>query len=90
MQPDVVDLWYFKHWIVIDESSLSLKYQRETPSGCKDIGIRKFECVAKTQFFWIFKPEWKIKQSIQDFFAVIVVYVNTMKTTFYSNLDFYI
>ena len=45
-------------------SSLSLKYQRNTPSGCKYIGIRKFECVAKTQFFWRFKPEWRIKQSI--------------------------
>ena len=30
--------------------SLSLKYQRFTPSGCKDIGDRKFKFVAKTQF----------------------------------------
>ena len=30
--------------------NLSLKYQSSTPSGCKDIGIRKFEFVAKTQF----------------------------------------
>ena len=28
----------------------SLKYQRFTPSGCRDIGNRKFEFVAKTQF----------------------------------------
>ena len=27
-------------------SSLSLKYQRFTLSGCKDLGIRKFEFVA--------------------------------------------
>jgi len=27
-----------------------LKYQRFTPSGCKDIGIRKFEFVAKNPF----------------------------------------
>jgi len=26
----------------------SLKYQRFTPTGCKDIGIRKFESVATT------------------------------------------
>ena len=29
---------------------ISLKYQRFTPAGCKEIGIRKFEFVAKTQF----------------------------------------
>ena len=27
-----------------------LKYRRSTALGCKDIGIRKFEFVAKTQF----------------------------------------
>ena len=31
-------------------NSLSLKYQRFTPSGCKDIGVRKCKFVAKTQF----------------------------------------
>ena len=33
---------------------LSLKYQRFTPLGLKDIGIRKFDFVAKTQLlcFW--------------------------------------
>ena len=29
-------------------SNPSLKYQRFTSSGCRDIGIRKFEFVAKT------------------------------------------
>ena len=29
----------------------SLKYQRFTPSGFRDIGIRKLGFVAKTQFF---------------------------------------
>ena len=33
-------------------NNLSLKYQTFTPSGCKDIGIRKFEFVAKTQFLY--------------------------------------
>ena len=28
----------------------SLKYERFTPSGCKDVGIRQFEFVTKTQF----------------------------------------
>ena len=31
-------------------NNLSLKYQRLTPSGCKDIGISKFGFVTKTQF----------------------------------------
>jgi len=31
-----------------------LKYQRFKPSGCKDIGIRRFEFVAKTQFLYLF------------------------------------
>ena len=31
-------------------NNLSLKYQRFTPPGCKDIGIRKFGVVTNTQF----------------------------------------
>ena len=30
----------------------SLKYLRSMALGCKDIGIRKFEFVAKTQILW--------------------------------------
>ena len=37
----------------VRSKSLSLKYHRFTASGCKDIEIRKFEFVAKTQFLWI-------------------------------------
>ena len=33
-------------------NSLSLKYQRFTPSRCLDIGVRKCEFVAKTQFLY--------------------------------------
>ena len=33
-------------------NSQSLKYQRFTPSGCKDIGIRKCKFVAITQFLY--------------------------------------
>ena len=32
--------------------NVSLKYQRFTSSGCKDIGITKIEFVAKTQFLY--------------------------------------
>ena len=38
----------------VRSNNVSLKYQRPTPSGCKDIGIRKFEFVAKTQFLCAF------------------------------------
>ena len=31
-------------------NNLSLKYQKFTPPGCKDIGISKFGVVANTQF----------------------------------------
>ena len=31
-------------------NNVCLKYHRPTPFGCKDIGIRKFEFAAKTQF----------------------------------------
>ena len=34
-------------------NSLSLKYQRCTPSGCKDIVIGKFQLVVKTQFLYV-------------------------------------
>ena len=33
-------------------NNLSLKYERFTPSGREDIGIRKIEFVAKTQFLY--------------------------------------
>ena len=34
----------------VRSKNLSLKYQSFSPSSCKDIGIRKFEFVTKTQF----------------------------------------
>ena len=33
-------------------NNLSLKCQRFTPSGCKEIGIRNLEFIAKTQFLY--------------------------------------
>ena len=39
----------------VRSNSLSLKYHRCTTSGCKNIGIRKFEFVAKTQFLLVSK-----------------------------------
>ena len=39
---------------LLDQTIVSFKYKRFTPSGCEDIGIRKFEFVAKTQFLYDF------------------------------------
>ena len=50
MQPNVIDLWYIQTMNII--RSNSVKYQRFTASGFKDIGIRKFEFVAKAQFLY--------------------------------------
>ena len=36
----------------VRSDGLSLKYQRFTSPGWKDIGVRKCEFVAKTQFLW--------------------------------------
>ena len=35
----------------VRSNNQSLKYQRYTPAGCKDIEHGTFEFVAKTQFF---------------------------------------
>ena len=52
MQINVVDLGYYILLILLDKLTLSLTYQKFTPSGFKDKGIRIFECVAKTQFLY--------------------------------------
>ena len=36
----------------VTPNNLSLKYQKFTPSGCKNIGIRKLKFVTKTQFLY--------------------------------------
>ena len=48
-------------------NNLNLKYQRFTPSGCKDIGIRKFEFLAQTQF--------PLRYSVQSPYAPSEVYL---------------
>jgi len=45
---------------LILSNNLSLKHQRFTLSGCKDIKIRKFDFVAKTQFLNLQLPSLEI------------------------------
>ena len=40
LQPDVVDLWYLKIWILFDQIVKVWKKQRLTPSCCKIIGFK--------------------------------------------------
>ncbi len=49
----------------VRSNNLSLKYQRFTPSGGKNIGTRKSEFVTKTQFLWPAIPT--NKQNIEEF-----------------------
>ena len=42
---------------------LNFKYQRFTPSGCTDRGLRKLEFMAKTQFFKIFIAQEGLKST---------------------------
>ena len=44
--------WVFQTMNSDRSSNPSLKYHRFTTSGCKDIGIGKFECVTKTHFLY--------------------------------------
>ena len=45
-------LFYSLQSNVVDYESISLKYQRFTPSGCKEIEIRKIEFVVKNQLLY--------------------------------------
>ena len=44
--------WIFQTMNHFRSNNDSLKYQRLTPSGCKDIEIVESECVAKIHFLW--------------------------------------
>ena len=50
MRPNGVDLKYVETMNSVGLNNLSLKYQRFMTLGCKDLGIRKSEFVAKSQF----------------------------------------
>ena len=53
-KPDGVNL-SFQTMNYLRPNNLSLEYQRFPPSGCKNIGMRKLDFVAKTQFFVFLK-----------------------------------
>ena len=74
LQPDVVDLWYFKLWILwtMKKPKFEIMF---TPSGFKEIGNRKFEVVAKTKFF-----SWKIFPPFKIYFFKLSLFAWNIKT----------
>ena len=57
LQPNDVDLRSFILRSMSDWIISCLKYQRFTPSGCQDIGMRKFEFWQKLNFFEVYLPQ---------------------------------
>ena len=79
----------------ISSNKLSLKYQIFTPSHCKDIGIRQFVFVAKTQIFTqlpmkpskllkvIYRFKYSSLSNTKNFFGIL-----SLKPTVYYRLPF--
>ena len=61
--------------ISVRSNHISLKYQRFTLSGCKDIGIRKFKFVAKPQFLSFTKNKFSQKNPS---FSFTILYAETL------------
>ena len=54
-------------------SNISLKCQRFAPSGCKDIGIRKFKLCGKDSTPFLLKShEWKLCKMLSYFYIIIL------------------
>ena len=69
----------------VRSSNPSLKYQRFTPSGCRDIVLRNFEFVAKTQFL---SPSLMLNKRILICYESIIFtakYSPKQKQFFYKN-----
>ena len=62
----------------VRSNNLSLKNQRFTPSDCKDIGIRTFEFVAKTQFICKEFFQYVKKETIAKRTAVKIRFIKEM------------
>jgi len=78
-------------------NNLSLKYQRFTSSDCKDIGIRQFEFVTKTQFLcdislsnfaklWFICSDKDCEISLAFFYFLQTVFGFSIFRTKWSNL----
>ena len=70
--------------ISVRSNHISLKYQRFTPSGCKNIGIRKFKFVAKTQFLY---PKWTSYEDFKDCICALAEQICIVKTSDRSQMN---
>jgi len=75
----------------VRSNNRSLKFQRFTPTGCRDMRIRKIEFVAKTQFLCSsttllqcglnpFIKRLGFKSEIGNEFCVDIVYIENINT----------
>ena len=69
----------FQTMFFVRSNNLSLKYQRFTPLGYKDIGLRTFKFVAKTQFLWGLILDLSIKSN-----PVVYIQILLCSSTLYS------
>ena len=53
LQPDAVDFRYFKLWILLDQINYVWNIKGSQQYGYKDLGIIKFEFVAKSKFLYL-------------------------------------
>ena len=70
-------------------NSLGLKYQRFTWSGFKDIGIRKFNFVAKTQFLSQKYENYNFKIFLSRYIKSLCmcIYINKGKAPIESSME---
>ena len=64
--------WIFQTINSVRSNNLSLKYQRFRPPGCRDIGFRNFEFVAKLNFF-------RFRNQILRFLCFYEMYMKSYK-----------
>ena len=64
----------FQNMNSVRPNNLSLKYQRYTQTGCKDIGIKQFEFMTKNQLLYK-KAPFILNTSLQFLMRFIKVFV---------------
>ena len=74
--------------ISVISNNLRLKLQRFKPTGCKDIGIRKFQFVAKTQLLWSVTAE-RLKKGFRNGIYSLFSFL-IRKTNFQPNIENYL
>jgi len=69
-------------------NNLKLKFQRLKPPGCKDIGIRRFQCVADSIPFIIYLCLNNFKAHFQSYNKIHRKYMVSLDLVPFSNTFF--